>query len=851
MASNEITLTIRGNSSQLVQALSQASSAVDKFTGKAEDTGNKSARGFSKFSSAVSVAAGNLISAGIHKGIDMISNSVDGAIKRVDTLKNFPRVMSNVGISTDKAQAAIKRASDGLKGLPTSLDEAAMSIQRLTMKTKDVGRATDIFLALNNAIIAGGASSTIQSAAMEQLSQAFARGKPDLMEWRTAMTAMPAQMDQLAKSMGQVDANALYEEIKNGNITMDQLSDALIKLNTEGTGGLPTFAQQAKNATGGIATGMENAKTAVTRGVANIIEALGSGDMNSAAGGFGVQMEKVLNKVADFIKFVKQNKEVFTAAAVAVGIFTGAVLAYETAVKLASAATKAWTTVTTIWSGVAKVAAAATTLFNLAIKNNPIVRIITIIVGAIALLVGAFIYLWNNVEGFRNFFIGAWNKIKGAAEVVGKFIGDVLKKLEPVFNTISEVVGAVAGVIADFAGKVGEALKPVVQTVISVVGSIIDTVKEIVGKIVGFFKQVADGIAAALKPVANFLAPIFDVIWRVISGLFIAIVALVAMAVEFIAKCVMGIVVVIVNVVVEIAKHIGDIVNFIIGVVSGIVSAVVGIVSTIVSVVAGAVQAYFALIGIIAGWIYDNVIQPVAQFFVDLWNGVVQGVTGFVNSVMAIVSPIADWFSTNVTMPIGNFFSGLWSGIVSGAQGFFNSVAGVLSPIANWINNNVIQPVARFFGGLWNGVLNGLSGLVRGIGSVMGTIGGIIKGPINAIISGINAVIGGINRLKVPDWVPGLGGKTPNIPTIPQLATGGIIPPTPGGQHVVVAEGGQAEWVVPESKMASLIAQVIARTDGRNGAPSKNVTINNEYNVKTQVDAQRIASDMGYLASQL
>lgn len=851
MASNEITLTIRGNSSQLVQALSQASSAVDKFTGKAESTGDKSARGFNKFSSAVSVAAGNLISAGIHKGIDMISNSVDGAIKRVDTLKNFPRVMSNVGISTDKAQAAIKRASDGLKGLPTSLDDAAMSIQRLTMKTKDVGRATDIFLALNNAIIAGGASSTIQSAAMEQLSQAFARGKPDLMEWRTAMTAMPAQMDQLAKSMGQVDANALYEEIKNGNITMDQLSDALIRLNTEGTGGLPTFAQQAKNATGGIATGMENAKTAVTRGVANIIEALGSGDMNSAAGGFGVQMEKVLNKVADFIKFVKQNKEVFTAAAVAVGIFTGAVLAYETAVKLASAATKAWTTVTTIWSGVAKVAAAATTLFNLAIKNNPIVRIITIIVGAIALLVGAFIYLWNNVEGFRNFFIGAWNKIKGAAEVVGKFIGDVLKKLEPVFNTISEVVGAVAGAIADFAGKVGEALKPVVQTVISVVGSIIDTVKEIIGKIVGFFKQVADGIAAALKPVVNFLAPIFDVIWRVISGLFIAIVALVAMAVEFIAKCVMGIVVVIVNVVVEIAKHIGDIVNFIIGVVSGIISAVVGVVSTIVSVVAGAVQAYFALIGIIAGWIYDNVIQPVAQFFVDLWNGIVNGVTGFVNSAMAIVSPISDWFSTNVTMPIGNFFSDLWNGIVSGAQGFFSSVAGVLSPIANWINNNVIQPVARFFGGLWSGVLGGLSGLVRGIGNVMGTIGGIIKGPINAIISGINAVIGGINRLKVPDWVPGLGGKTPNIPTIPQLATGGIIPPTPGGQHVVVAEGGQAEWVVPESKMASLIAQVIARTDGRNGAPSKNVTINNEYNVKTQVDAQRIASDMGYLASQL
>lgn len=51
--------------------------------------------------------------------------------------------------------------------------------------------------------------------------------------------------------------------------------------------------------------------------------------------------------------------------------------------------------------------------------------------------------------------------------------------------------------------------------------------------------------------------------------------------------------------------------------------------------------------------------------------------------------------------------------------------------------------------------------------------------PLNLIIGLINTVITGLNKLKIPDWVPGLGGKGINIPLIPQLtlpayATGGF-----------------------------------------------------------------------------
>ena len=68
----------------------------------------------------------------------------------------------------------------------------------------DIERSTDMFLAVNNAILAGNAPMENQAAALEQITQAYSKGKPDMMEWRTLMTAMPGQLKQVAKAMGYV-----------------------------------------------------------------------------------------------------------------------------------------------------------------------------------------------------------------------------------------------------------------------------------------------------------------------------------------------------------------------------------------------------------------------------------------------------------------------------------------------------------------------------------------------------------------------------------------------------------------------------------------------------------------------
>lgn len=221
---------------------------------------------------------GNLFAQAFSKAAGVIANSMDSAISRVDTMKNFPRVMESLGYSADDAASSIQKMSDHLTGLPTRLDSMTSSVQKIVPTVKDVGKATDIMLSFNDALLAGGASTQVQEAALEQFSQVLAKGKPELEDWRSIQTAMPGQLDQVAQSMlGQgKSANDLYEALKHGDVTMSDFCDALVRLDKEGGANFASFAEQAKLGTEGIATGWSNFLNSVIKGVASVINAIGS-----------------------------------------------------------------------------------------------------------------------------------------------------------------------------------------------------------------------------------------------------------------------------------------------------------------------------------------------------------------------------------------------------------------------------------------------------------------------------------------------------------------------------------------------------------------------------------------------
>ena len=210
---------------------------------------------------------------GVNMALDTMKSHVGSAVDRYDQLNNFPKVMKNLGIATNDTKNAMKDLDKGISGLPTTMDIATAGVTRFVSKNNDIKKSTKYFLAMNNAITAGGMSTQVQSAAVEQLSQAYSKGKMDMQEWRSIQTAMPAQLNQVAKAMG-MSTDALGEGLRNGTVSMDEFMDTMVRLNEEGIDGLASFEDQAKSATGGIKTAFTNLGTGVTKGMATCIGAI-------------------------------------------------------------------------------------------------------------------------------------------------------------------------------------------------------------------------------------------------------------------------------------------------------------------------------------------------------------------------------------------------------------------------------------------------------------------------------------------------------------------------------------------------------------------------------------------------
>lgn len=206
-----------------------------------------------------------------------MASQVGNAVNRFDTLNNFPKIMKNLGYSTKDANQALSTMSEGIDGLPTSLDSIASASQKIAPLTGNLDKAAKVTVAMNNALLAGGKSAETQSNALEQFSQMLSAGKVDMQAWRSMLDAMPGQMNQLAQSLLGAGKNQadLYEAMKAGTVSFDDFNNALLQLNEKGlkAGGkeFASFAEQAKSATGGIGTQIANLKTGVIKGITSMI----------------------------------------------------------------------------------------------------------------------------------------------------------------------------------------------------------------------------------------------------------------------------------------------------------------------------------------------------------------------------------------------------------------------------------------------------------------------------------------------------------------------------------------------------------------------------------------------------
>lgn len=197
--------------------------------------------------------------------------------------------------------------------------------------------------------------------------------------------------------------------------------------------------------------------------------------------------------------------------------------------------------------------------------------------------------------------------------------------------------------------------------------------------------------------------------------------------------------------------------------------------------------AILAITALIAAgvWLYknwDTVKAKAAQL-----GAKISGIWTKINTaVTTAIAAISSRFPA-----LGAVLSGLWKSV----QDVWGNIKAIFSNIIGFIDN--------VFSGNWSAAWGNVVSI---FGNLFGELANIAKAPINAVISVINMALSKINEMKIsiPDWVPGVGGKTLgfNIPQIPMLATGGIATaPT----LAMVGEGGEPEAVLPLSKLAQLL----------------------------------------------
>lgn len=665
--------------------------------------GSEAGHGFSKGLLSVGAIVGAAAQV-TQKAMSAISSSIGSAVSRADQMNNFPKVMANLGYSSEDASNSIKKIGKALDGLPTSSAVMSGMVQQLAPLTSSLDEATTISLALNDAMLAGGASTMEQENALTQYTQMLSAGTVDMQAWRSIQAAMPGQLNQVAEALlgAGKNGNDLYEAMKKGTVSFDDFNKAIVDLDKNGFGQYASFAQQAKDATQGIGTAIENVHNRISKAVQKVIEAVGVSNISGAINAFSSQFGKIGDAAAAAVTVAKNWLISLYKDVESTGSFqklqdawVGVVKAFQSVDwknlipsdvfdrftwAIANAMTIAINGISNLLAIIGEAikavgrfvqAFAATGAFEAWIEIlNMVVGLVRDVVTAIGRIIAKFAELATHGKDASDFGTAVGNAFKAVAEAV-----------KPVIRALDEV----ANWAANNADKVVTAIKLIGATMLAVKGyqaitaglqGIAKAAQAVGGAASGISKTVEfinemGGLGATLKHVASNLNIVkaAQAAWNAITTA--------ATAVQGAFNAVMS-------------------ANPIALVVIAITALITALVLFFTKTELGRQMWASFITWLQQAW------QSVSTFFVGLWNDIVQVFENAVQSVQTAWSSVT------------SFFSNLWNGIVSGVQSAWNAIAGIFTSISQMIQNAMATA--------WT------------------VIGAVILAPIKAIQSGIDTV---------------------------------------------------------------------------------------------------------------
>lgn len=383
--------------------------------------------------------------------------------------------------------------------------------------------------------------------------------------------------------------------------------------------------------------------------------------------------------------------------------------------------------------------------------------------GGILEIQGAFAKMkaFSGSGGIKSLFSGLGG-IKGKLLPLVGIIGGVALAIKLISGNLEEVRGWIQQTFGDGALAVFDKVWGVIQNVGAAIKGVFSG--ENIGNARNFFQEhfgeagvaVFDSIIGVVEQLKGILPGLLDQFAQLATALLPVIGSLIQQIVPLIGEIIATVLPILLDLIAQLLPVIGQIVEAILPVLIQLVETLVPIVMQIIEAVLPILQQLLEALMPIIQQIIDNILPIV----IDLIMTVVSAIQPLVEAILPVLQSLLQ-----ALMPIIQAVAELFSNVLGAA---INAISGILNGLTQ-ILQGLITFITGVFTGNWKQAWEGVKSIFSGIWEA---IKSVCTGVVNGIISVINTVIGGLNKLKIPDWVPGIGGMGINIPLIPMLAKG-------------------------------------------------------------------------------
>jgi len=307
------------------------------------------------------------------------------------------------------------------------------------------------------------------------------------------------------------------------------------------------------------------------------------------------------------------------------------------------------------------------------------------------------------------------------------------------------------GIWDNFMADAGAKFAPVMEKLF---GTIMNAWPKIEPMLMGLVDVLSDGLSEALPIIADLGMTLLPILTDVLGIVFRAAVPLLGLFGDLASQILPPVAAVVkelaerllppvVTVIEALLPPLAEIVMSVLPLIMPLVGALMPILDVAITLLSPILDLISALLPPIVGLISTGVTPLISVF------------SSLINTILTPLTPLIQMISKLFTERLGHAISAIMP-IINGLKGIFTGL---------------IDFFKNVFAGNWSAAWESVVGIFR---SVWDTMVAIFKAPVNFIIDGINLFLGGLNQLKIPDWVPGIGGKGINIPLIPKLAEGGF-----------------------------------------------------------------------------